>query len=173
LESFVEAEKLANKALALNDSLDMPHRLLAFIHLLKKEWDKAIYEAKHAVALNPNGADAIYNLGTISYMIGEPEKGIILLKKAIRLNPVPPLPYYHHLGAAYSNAGQYEKAIGILNQSISINPEALTPYLPLASCYIELNEIDKANKAAKKVIEIDPNFSLEYFKPYLIKQQFT
>ena len=68
---------------------------------------------------------------------------------------------------AYSFAEQYEKAIEILNQSLSIDPEALTPYLTLTSCYIELNDFDKAQKAAKKILEIDPNFSLEYHKEVL------
>ena len=40
--SFEETEKNAKKALALNDSLDIPHILMGWIHLFKKEYDKAI-----------------------------------------------------------------------------------------------------------------------------------
>ena len=47
-------EKNANKALELNDSHDIPHMLMGWIHLLKKEHDKAIISAKQAVDLNPN-----------------------------------------------------------------------------------------------------------------------
>jgi adenylate cyclase len=161
-ESFAEAEKNANKALALNASLDLPHMLLGFVHLIKKEYDKAVSEAKQAVSLNPNGAYALSALGYITCLTGDPKKGITLTKKAIRLNPIPPSRDYHILGLAYRMTGQYEKAIEILNHSLKIDPEALTPYITLASCYIELNQFENARKAAKKVLEIEPHFSLEY-----------
>lgn len=172
IESFDAAEKNAHKALALNDSSDLPHMLLGFIHLVKKEYDKAIIEAKQAVALNPNGAVALSALGYITCLTGDPEKGIVLMNRAIRLNPIPPSRDYHCLGLAYRMSGQYGKAIEILNHSLKIDPEALTPYITLASCYIEIKQIENARKAAKKVLEIEPHFSLEYHKNILpIKDQ--
>ena len=172
IESFDAAEKNANKALALNDSFDLPHMLLGFIHLVKKEYDKAIIEAKQAVALNPNGAYALSALGYITCLAGDPEKGIVHINRAIRLNPIPPSRDYHCLGLAYRMSGQYGKAIEILNHSLKIDPEALTPYITLASCYIELKQIENARKAAKKVLEIEPHFSLEYHQNTLpIKDQ--
>ena len=84
-ESFVKAESYVQKALSLNDSLDVPHFLLGMIHLYKKEWEKAIIEAKRAVALNPNGADALAALGYISCYAGEAEEAILHLQKAFRL----------------------------------------------------------------------------------------
>ena len=172
LVSFVETEKNANKALELNDSLDIPHMLMSWIHLFKKEYDKAIVAVKHAVDLNPNGAQAIAHLGFVYSAMGDSEKAIRNLKKAFRLNPIPPVYYYHFLSGAYSAAGQYEKAMELAHQSISIDPEALLPYIFLSSFYIELNDFDKAQKSAKKVLEIDPNFSLEYYKNVLpIKNQ--
>ena len=171
-ESFVEAEKNANKALALNASLDLPHMLLGFVHLIKKEYDKAVIEAKQAVSLNPNGAYALSVLGYITCLTGDPKKGITLTKKAIRLNPIPPSRDYHILGLAYRLAGQYEKAIEVLNHSLKIDPAALTPYITLASCYMELNQFENARKAANKVLEIDPHFSLEYHQVTLpVKDQ--
>jgi Tfp pilus assembly protein PilF len=73
---------------------------------------------------------------------------------------------------AYLNAKEYEKAKEMLNQSLSINPESITPYLILASCYVRNNEIDKAKYMSKKVLEIDPNFSVEYHNSFaLLKDQ--
>jgi adenylate cyclase len=164
LESFVEAEKNAQKALALNDSHDTPNILLGWIHLFKREYDKAIAMAKQAVALNPNGADALAHLGFISAMAGEQEEAIRNLKKAFRLNPIPPIFYYHFLGAVYHDVKKYNEAIEILNQGISIDSETLTPYPILISCYIELNQFDEARRSSKKVLEIDPDFSLAYYK---------
>jgi tetratricopeptide (TPR) repeat protein len=120
--------------------------------------------AKQAVALNPNGADALAHLGFISAMAGEQEEAIRNLKKAFRLNPIPPIFYYHFLGAVYHDVKKYNEAIEILNQGISIDSETLTPYPILISCYIELNQFDEARRSSKKVLEIDPDFSLAYYK---------
>jgi len=164
IETFVKAEKCAQKALALNDSLDVPHFLLAMMHLFKREWERAIIEAKRAAALNPNGADALAALGYITSYAGEPEEAIIHLQKAFRLNPVPLFFYYYSLGLAYRLADQYEKAIEVVNHALKIDPETFTPYVTLIMCYITLNEFENARKAVKTLLEIDPTFSLEYFK---------
>ena len=170
LESRAEMEKNTLKALALNDGLDVAHFLMAYIHVFNYEYDQAIYEAKKAVDLNPNGADAILCLGHITCISGEPEKGVMLMNKGFRLNPLPQVYYYSNLGDAYMMNGQYEKAIEVLNQGIMIQPEALNPYIYLAGCYIMLNEFDKAKKAEKKILEIDPNFSFKHFKSNLRKK---
>jgi len=45
-EDLSLAEEFARKAIELDESLGMPHRLLADIYALKKQWDKAIEEAE-------------------------------------------------------------------------------------------------------------------------------
>jgi tetratricopeptide (TPR) repeat protein len=113
---------------------------------------------------------SILCLGHITCISGEPEKGIMLMNKGFRLNPLSQFHYYSNLGDAYMMNGQYEKAIEVLNQGIMIQPEALNPYIYLAGCYIMLNEFNKAKKAEKKILEIDPNFSFKHFKSNLRKK---
>jgi len=164
LDSFEKMEKNANKAIALNSTHDLPHLLLGWIHLYKKEHDKAIEAGKQAIILSPNGANAHVHFGFIAHMAGEIEVAIRNLKKAFRLNPLPPAYYYYFLGGAYHYDRQNGKALEILNQSLSIDSEALNSYLYLSSVYIELNKLDQAKKSAKKILEISPSFSLEYHK---------
>jgi tetratricopeptide (TPR) repeat protein len=63
---------------------------------------------------------------------------------------------------AYRNNGQYEKAIELSEKGLVGNPDQLTAYLTLAASNIFLNRTEEAHKAAKEVLRIDPNFSLEY-----------
>jgi len=166
-EALINAERCAQKAFALNDSLSTTYQLSAFIHYLKKDYDLAIIEADKAVALNPNGAEAIVALAFINCFAGDPEKGLTLMKRAFRLNPVPPSYYYNYLGMAYSMVGQLDKAIEILKQGINIDPKPITQYLTLATCYIVINQSEKAKETANRVLEQYPNFSLEYYKKML------
>ena len=53
LQSFEEAEKNADKALELNDSLDLVHILLGWTYLFKRQHEKAIKEGERVDTL-PN-----------------------------------------------------------------------------------------------------------------------
>jgi len=167
IDSFIAIDKYAFNALSLNDSLDLPYILLSWVHLLKKNYNEAIKAVKQATVLNPNGAFAYASFGLITSVTGNPARGIILLKKAVRLSPIPQSYDYLFLGAAYRLAGQYEKAVAILNDSLKIDSDALVPHLLLASSYISLNQYEKAKKAADKILETHPNFSLVYHKSIL------
>jgi adenylate cyclase len=161
LQSFEEAEKNVEKALALNDSLDMAHSLLGWIYLFKRQHDKAIKEGERAIELNPNGAEAHAQLAFILILSDETELAIKLLKRAFRLNPIPPPHFYMFLAMAYRNNGQYEKAIELSEKGLIGNPDQLSVYLTLAASYCFLNQTEEAHKAVEEVLRIDPNFSLE------------
>ena len=54
-ESIEKGIEMAQKALAMDDSIAGAHGLLCNLYLTKKEYDKAIAEGERAVALNPGG----------------------------------------------------------------------------------------------------------------------
>ncbi|MBT8349980.1 MAG: adenylate/guanylate cyclase domain-containing protein, partial [Deltaproteobacteria bacterium] len=163
LQSFEEAEKNAEKALALNDSLDTAHCLLGLLLLFKRQHEDAVKEGERAIELNPNGAFANILLAFILFCSDKAELAIKLLKRAFRLNPIPPPYFYSFLSGAYRINGQYEKAIEVSKKGLTGNPDQLTLYLMLAASYSALNLTEEASKAAEEVLVISPNFSLEYY----------
>ncbi len=133
------------------------------IFLTRKEHEKAIAEAKRAITLNPNSADAYNMLGFILAFSDRPVEGIGFCKKAIRLNPFPPSFYLHHLGGAYRAAGQYDKAIETYNKSIKREPNNVFAHIGLAATYSLMGREKEAHEAALEVLKIDPEFSLKKF----------
>jgi len=162
IESFEHAEKNVEKALALNDSIDLAHSLLGYIYLFNRQHDEAIKAGERAVELNPNGAEAHAILASILIQSDKIESAIKLLERALRLNPIPQSYYYIHLALAYLNIGQYEKAIEASKKALSGNPDQLPPYLTLAASYSSLNRTEDAHEAAEEILRIQPGFSLEY-----------
>jgi len=160
--SMERAVELAQKALALNDTLDSPHSLLGNIYLVKRQYEKAIAEAERAVALNPNGADAHAHLGMTLHYVGRPEEAIALLNKAIRLNPIPPNWYLFSLGHAYRLTGQYEEAIAVYKRALHRNPDDMLAHTGLAATYSLLERQEEAHAEAAEVLRINPKFSLEF-----------
>jgi adenylate cyclase len=102
---------LAQKALALNDSLPVAHRVLCWTYVWKKQHDLAIAEGLKAVALDPNDADSYSMLSQTLNFAGKPEEAIGFAEKAMRLNPHYPAAYINSLGWAYALLGRDEEAI--------------------------------------------------------------
>jgi adenylate cyclase len=163
MESFEQAEKNVEKALALSDSTDLAHSLLGWICLFKRQHDEAIKAGERAIELNPNGADAHALLAFILIYSDKIELAIKLLKRAFRLNPIPQSYYYNFLGIAYLDNGQYKKAIEMCKKARSANPDNISIYLTLAASYSSLNRSEDARKAVEEVLRINQDFSLEYF----------
>ena len=161
--SMGRATELAQKAVALNETMDAPHSLLCHTYLMKRQYEEAIAEGERAVALSPNGADAHAHLAMTLNYVGRPEEAIGLFKRAIRLNPMPPHWYFLSLGDAYCLTGQYEKAIATLKKALQGNPDDLISHINLATSYIMGGREEEASAEAAEVLRIDPKFSLEYF----------
>ena len=173
LQTFEMAESCVNKALEINNSLDMAHSLLGWILLHKRQHDEAIIAGKRAVELNPNGAQVLASFAFILCFCEKTKIAIEILKKAFRLNPLPPPYYYNFMAMAYRIDGQYEKAIEFAKKGISSDHSQLTPYVTMAISYSLLNQIEKANKAIEYVLKIDPKLTVNNYTalmPYKRKE---
>ena len=162
-ESIKLAFKNAQKAIELNETLDIAHMSLAIIYSIQRQFEKAIAEAERAVALNPNGADAYSVLCGVVGVAGRWEESIVLGEKSMRLNPFPLIVYNWVLGRAYFMTGQYEKAIATFKKALKRNPDFLTAHVYLAACYSSLDRQTESAAAVKEVLRINPKFSLESY----------
>jgi len=167
INSFEQAEKCAEKALALNESFDVAHILSGWVFLFKRQHEDAIREGEIAIGLNPNGAEAHAQFGFILCMSDKSELGIKLITRAIRLNPIPPPHYYHFLAIAHRNNEQYNEAIEFSKKSLIGNPDQLSAYLTLAACYSSLNLAEESHKAVEEILRVNPTFSLSYYAKIL------
>jgi adenylate cyclase len=160
-ESLRKAAELSRKALALDESLGTAHAMLGHIYILMRDYDKGIEAGQKAVDLEPNGADSHAFLGMGLQFADRPEEAIKILKKAIRLNPMPQAWYLHNLATAYRNMGRYDEAIGWAKKAVDRQPSNLLSHLVLASCYSLVGREEDAKAEAEKVLRINPKFSLE------------
>jgi len=160
-EDLARAKELARKALELDDSLGMPHRLLADIHIMKKQWDKAFVEAERAVSINPTAMN-MYGLAFYQSFAGRPEEAIGWLKKAFRLDPIPPAVYLSTLGFNYFLAERYENALAEYKRALrkgGYSPKML--HRGLAATCAMLGQEEKARDHVEELLRIDPKYSLE------------
>ena len=163
LISFAQANKNITKALELDDEDYYAHLTLGYLYLFKKEFEKAIVTAERAISINPNGDDAYALIGILFANTGKPEEGIKLIKKALRLNPIPPAAYLNCLSHAYYLLGRYGDAIEAHKKAIKRSPNNLFAHIGLTATYSASSRQEEARHQAERVLELDPTFSLDKF----------
>jgi len=159
------AFELAQKSMALDDSLAEPHELLGNIHLWKKQHDKAISEFELAISLDPNNADWLAGLGGILVWADRAEEAIGVIEKAIGLNPLFPTTYLWNLGHAFLVTERFDDAVSTLKKAIRRNPGFWPSHVLLAATYSAAGRIEEAKAEAAEALKINPTFSLESWRP--------
>ena len=170
--SLKRALELSRESIVLDDAQADAYSLLGNIYLLMRWYDEAIAEAERAVALRPNGADHHVWLAMVLTSAGRPEEALGLIKKALRLNPLPPNWYFLALGDAQRVLGQYEEAIDAYKKALDRSPDFLLVRIGLAASYSASGRGEEARAAAGEVLRIEPAFSVEAFgKGVTLKNQ--
>jgi len=165
LASFETAQENAfrcgYRALELDPNYADAYGMLALTYLNAREHDKAIEMVEKAIALDPNGAE---NFGGVAPAVmiksGRPERGVELVKRAMRLSPFYRPGFLRALGLAYRASGRLEEAVACYRESIKRESGYLAPYVNLASALGELGWEDEAREAARDVLRQAPNFSI-------------
>jgi TolB-like protein/Tfp pilus assembly protein PilF len=162
-ETIKKSMELAQKALALDDSLAGAHALLCQLYATKGEYDKAIAEGERAVALSPGGADTLSEYAWSLNAAGRSEEAIPLFQKVIRLNPFGKFTLYRGLGVALMNTGRLEEAVSAFKKAIQGSPNDIMSHINLAAAYTRMGREDEARAEAAEVLRINPKFSLDSF----------
>jgi tetratricopeptide (TPR) repeat protein len=160
-KSIEQAFKLAQKVLALDESLPFGLDLLGAINQIKGQHEKAIVACERAVVLNPNGIISLFQLGNALSSVGRFEEAIPHLKRAIRLNPLDPSIALFGLGSAYVRMERYEEAITVLKKALHYQPDFLTAHVRLSACYAALGREEEAHAEAAEVLRLNPKFSVK------------
>ena len=162
-ESIGKAIELAQKSLALDNTLAEAHGFLSGFYTIKREYDKAIAEGEQAVALNPSGATVIAQYATSLDFAGRSQEAIPLFEKAIRLNPFGPPLYYRQFGNALYMTGRFEEAVSAYKKALQLQPNNIWPHLMLSATYSKMGREEEARAEATEVLRINPKFSLDFW----------
>ncbi len=173
-ETIEKGIELAQKALAMDDSIASAHALLCALYIYKGEYDKAIAEGERAVALDPGGTSELVNYANSLRFAGRPEEAIPLYQKAIRLNPFGPSYLYRDFGTALQRAGRFEEAVSAYKKAIQVAPDDISAHMHLAATYSMMGREKEARAEASEVLRINPKFSVDSYaksRAYLFKDQ--
>jgi len=91
------------------------------IYGIKGEYDKALKEFQHSVAINPAFVEGQYNMGITYFNQGEIDKARLYFNKVQELDPDYPWGYYG-LGLLYEKKGIVNLAVSMFEKVLNLKP---------------------------------------------------
>jgi Flp pilus assembly protein TadD len=138
-------------------SPEIRHELAILFSQLGRPED-AVRELQEAVKLAPNEAEYHFKLALAWNELGDSTKALAELETAVKLNPRHARAQYN-LGLARNAAGNPSGAIQALLAAEAADPN--DPGIPYARATIHarLGQYDEARRAARRALELNPNFT--------------
>ncbi len=119
---------------------------------------KAAEFFEKAIEINPDSAEAHYNLGVAYGNLDMFQKAVKAYKRAVDLDPGHEKAYCN-LGITYEEEGNYKKAIEVYEKAIGLNPDSAELYLNLGITYGRSGINSKAVDALKRAVKIAPDYA--------------
>ena len=166
--SMQRAAELARKALELDEQCADAHALLGYYHLLARAHDQAIAAGERSVALNPNHADNVANLGCTYAVSGRLGEAITAMRRAVRLCPTYPAWYLNILGYAHYQSGEHGEAERVLRLALQREPADTQCRVLLAAVHHACGRAEDAREEAREARRHEPGFRLKQLEDRMI-----
>ncbi len=120
-------------------------------------------ELGQAIELAPSNAELHGLLAVACTFAGNPAEGLMCAETALRLSPRPPEFMLWALVEAYRWNGALEKALVVARKCTTEAPNSYIAQVKLTSILIDLGNENEARDAAKRVLALDPRFSVKAY----------
>jgi Tfp pilus assembly protein PilF len=140
-EATPKQKENAKRALALDDSLEEAHAVLALACDSDMEWSEAEKEYERAVALNPSSSRVHVLYGLHFGYVGQQEKSLEQLRRAVELEPLN-LNALDNYAGAYFVSREYDRAIEETKKTMEVDPNYAKAHLTLALAYKQKGNYD-------------------------------
>lgn len=163
IDARERAEKLAQKAIALDDLSSSAHALLGDVAVHFGDHDRALEELRRAIDLNGSDAQSYDHLIVVLVYRGDIADAIAAAELVAQFQPELPDGAAFFLGMAYVLADRGADAIRILEPVVGKNPRDLYASVMLAVAYAAVGRQQQADGLAKAVRQRFPTFSRDQF----------
>jgi protein O-GlcNAc transferase len=116
---------------------------------------------KQILVHDPDDADVLHLLGTVSLQRGDYDSAITYFEKLLRINPDDADAYYD-MGLALEEKAEYDEAIVNYRKALSLNPDYADAYNNLGNIFHDKGLIGEAVDSYGNALRIDPYQAYTY-----------
>lgn len=142
-EGWAKAISHTNQSLALNgQSSGVHYQLSNQAFFIESNYSKALIEAKKAITINPNNAQAQQNISFLYILAGDQEKSSIHLDIALSINPLSEETLFFK-GYHYYTIEDYVQSIEMMDQCLFANDKNMPAHSIKATSLLQLGRYDE------------------------------
>jgi len=158
-EVFPKAERFAERAIQLDDSIPESHVALGKV-MIDYKWDfrRAEREFRRAVELNPSYAQGHTELGGILAIKNSFEESALECRRALELDPVSAW-ICLWAGTGLYSSGRNKEAIEALRNAVELDPTSVLAHQNLGCAYVEEGMFDVGISEIRRAIELGGGIS--------------
>lgn len=159
--SFDLAAQWAGRAIAMEDADGQAHTVMAHIHLLRREHDKALETAEQAVTLRPACMNANGHLGNILYYCGRPADAADRIRQVMRISPLHAPWIKLVLASSLKEIRQLDESAQVARDVLRAKSDDVDARLVLIEASIEAGDRAAAQQLASEIRALQPGFSVQ------------
>jgi serine/threonine protein kinase/Tfp pilus assembly protein PilF len=150
--------KNCKKSYKLEPNLVCSNTALAWVHYVKRDYDKAYKSYKKAISINSNISGVIYLIARLFRQVGLFRKAIKHCSRATELDPFYPI-YYSLLARCFMDIGELEKAEISIGKAYEVEPDSIWVILDKSLLLINMRKYNEAEELLTKAESLHPRFS--------------
>jgi tetratricopeptide (TPR) repeat protein len=158
---YLDAEKIA---LSLSEQYPYDNFSWKILGAILKNTDRlseAVFTGKKTVELNPDDAEAHYNLGNTFELLSRFEEAIVSYKQATTLQP-DYAEAYINLGKILEELGRYEEAEKNFRNAIFLKPDLFEAYSNLGNTLTMMGRLKEAEVSYRQAVSLKPDIELNH-----------
>jgi TolB-like protein/Flp pilus assembly protein TadD len=153
LECYEKAQEMAERALAIDDSLGEAYAILGYVYFRDFDFEKIEKTLERSIELNPNHAFArIWRSGLYIYY-GRFDEAIEDSRRILELNPLGAFEHTHHLWILYQ-ARRFDEAVAFGRKAIAADPHFIHGIGAFSWVLRHVGKTDEALEYARRVVEM-------------------
>jgi TolB-like protein/class 3 adenylate cyclase/Tfp pilus assembly protein PilF len=165
------AFRTTRKALELDPQEQWAHYVEALIlYVREKDLDLFYDAAERAIALNPNNAFILADLGLWMVYSGRFERGKALVEKSVALNPLHADWIHFASFLDHYRKGEYREALGVQLKMNVPNNQGIQA--GLAAVYAQLGDMEKAKATLAHILQHWPEFAKDP-RAWFVRRRFS
>jgi adenylate cyclase len=147
---------LAQRSLEIAPNSVLGYQALNLIYWLKNDVPESLQAAEKGLALNPNSAELMADLGLRYSMRGDWKRGLPLVEASYARDPGQPSTYHLAYFLHDYATGKYEDALA--EARMLDFPDVIYSHMALAISYAQLGRQQEARAAVRAILSIDPSY---------------
>ncbi len=161
-DDYAEADRYALKSIELDPVDPWPYAMRSFDLVAMGEHDRAVVQARHAVALDPNCVLSRISLGNALLFARDGEGALAEIERVQAQSPRDLWMFLFQLyrGAALAAIGRHAEAAQALEQSVAERPDFRVAQILLACTYVFLDRLEDAQTTVVTLLRLVPNESI-------------